>query len=263
MAGDNARKPRFRKIQFNFPKFFYRGTPGPRRFLHGRHSRGKAVTTQQPIHMKNKIILKSLILSAVAALGLAPSAFAGGDEPNTPASVPASGTPGLLGQTYAGLTYSYVDLNRSSSHADDYHFDYNESLKSGLDGVLSYDWTQSNSQTKQQSLRAGLRAFSAAYVWGKPYVEAGAGYTWEKVAGVKDNSFLWQAGLGVEFQAAPAVTVTPFIRYSDAPSLSQRDKWDFGVKANYWVDRQWAVTAGLVRDDHQNMTYTVGTNFRF
>ena len=22
MAGDNARKPRFRKIQFNFPKFF-------------------------------------------------------------------------------------------------------------------------------------------------------------------------------------------------------------------------------------------------
>ena len=80
---------------------------------------------------------------------------------------------------------------------------------------------------------------------------------------MKDNSLIWQVATGVEFQASPAVTVTPFIRYQGTPSLARRDVWDFGVKANYWVNSQWAVTVGLDRDDHQNTGFTLGTNFRY
>lgn len=207
--------------------------------------------------MKQNIIIKSLLLASAA---FALTAAARADEPRP---VPASGTMGLLGQTYAGLTYSYTDLNNTSAHADDYHFEINQTLNAGLDGVFSYDWTQGGSVGKQQAVMAALRAFSTAYAWGKPYVEAGGGYAWEKVAGTRDNSFIWDAAVGVEFQVAPAVTITPFVKYQGTPDLVQREKWDFGVKANYWVNSQWAVTAGIARDNHQNTGFTVGTNFRF
>ncbi len=210
--------------------------------------------------MKQKIIIKSLLL-ATAVFGLAAAARA--DDPRPAPPVPASGAMGLLGQTYAGLTYSYVDLNNTSAHADDYHFDYNQTLNTGLDGVFSYDLTQNGSAAKQQAVTAALRAFSTSYSWGKPYVEAGAGYAWERIAGVKNNSLIWQTAVGAEFQVAPAVTVTPFVRYLGTPSLARHHEWDFGVKANYWVNSQWGVTVGLDRDDHQNTGITVGTNFRF
>ena len=94
-------------------------------------------------------------------------------------------------------------------------------------------------------------------------MEAGAGFAWERFDGGHDNSLIWQAGTGVEFQVAPALVVTPYVKYVDTPDLNRRDEWDYGVKANYWVDSQWALTAGVYRDNHQNMGYTVGTNFRF
>jgi hypothetical protein len=225
--------------------------------------------------MNKQMILKSLILSAVAATGLATAAFAGGDEPNSPAAGPAmaaapatdvapsSGPASLLGQKYAGLTYRYIDIDGPGGHADHYSFNFNEPLKAGLDGLLSFDWTEMGAATRQLSISAGLRAYRAAYAWGTPYVEAGAGYIREKIAGVKDDSFLWQLGIGAEFPVAPAVTVTPYINYADAPSLSGNGRWDFGVKASYWVNQNWAVTAGIDRDDDQNTGFMVGTNFRY
>ena len=108
-----------------------------------------------------------------------------------------------------------------------------------------------------------LRAFSTSYNWGKPYVEAGAGYAWVKYAGTKDNSFIWHVATGVEFQVKPRATVTPYVRYEDAPDLAGGDTWNFGVKGSYWIDSSWAVTAGIERDDEQNTAFTIGTNFRF
>jgi hypothetical protein len=49
----------------------------------------------------------------------------------------------------------------------------------------------------------------------------------------------------------------------DAPDLPGDGAWNFGVKGSYWIDSSWAVTAGIERDDEQNSTFTVGTNFRY
>jgi len=198
-----------------------------------------------------------IILTATAVLGLALTALAGDETMAAP-----RGT-GLLGETYAGLTYRYIDLDGTSSHADDYHFDYNAPIQTGLDTLLGYDWTDATASTRQQSFLAGLRAYSPDFSWGKPFVDASAGYTWERTAGARNNSFLWQVSAGAEFQVARTVSVTPFVKYSDAPSLASNGKWDYGAKANYWVDRQWSVTVGLDRDDDSNTGFMVGTNFRF
>lgn len=203
----------------------------------------------------------SLVLATALALGLGASARA---DSALAADQPVSSTTGsgLLGQVYGTLTYSYVNLDNSSAHLDTYDFEINQPLAFGLDGFGGYSYG-SGGGSHSNVLDAGLRAFSTHYNWGKPFVEAGAGYAWTRVAGVKDNSFIWEVTGGAEFQVAPYTTVTPYIQYVDAPDLAGDSTWNFGVKGNYWVTPQWAVTAGLQVDNDHNTGFTVGTNFRF
>ena len=217
--------------------------------------------------MKQNHILKNLLISAAAALSLA--TFARADVPladQKPLESTTAVGQGLLGQQYASLAYSYIDLD-APVHADNFSFGFNQPLNTGLDAVFSYDWTQTGlfagDRLNQQSVTAGLRAFSNAFAWGKPYVEAGGGFAWQRGYGSSDNSFVWGVGVGAEFQLAPAVTVTPFIKYADAPDFAGNGTVTYGVKANYWVDSQWSVTGGISRDDDQNTSFTIGTNFRF
>jgi len=209
--------------------------------------------------MKMKIITKTLSM-ATALLGLA--AVSRAQDP-----LPPSGTMGLLGQTYAGLNYTFVDLDKSPTNADSFGFEYNQAMNTGLDAILTYDWTQSGlvlgDRARQQTIAAALRAFSTSYSWGKPYVEAGVGYTRTRFAGAHDSSLVWDVGVGTEFQLAPKATVTPYIKYSDAPDLAGSGTWNFGAKGNYWVTSQWAVSVGVNYDDDHDAGYTVGTSFRF
>jgi hypothetical protein len=212
-------------------------------------------------------LLKNILITAAAACSLA--AFARADVPvdNAPLEATTPVRQGLLGQKYATLTYSYHHLDDSPTHADSFAFAFNQPLNTGLDALFSYDWAQTGlvagERLNVQSVMAGLRAFSNAFSWGKPYAEAGAGYAWERFGGVHDDSFVWQIAGGVEFQLAPAFSLTPYVLFADAPELVSEGSWNVGVKANYWVDSQWSVTGGIALDDDQNTSFTVGTNFRF
>lgn len=212
------------------------------------------------------MFLKHLLVSAAAALSLA--AWARADVPldQEPLQSTTAVGQGLLGQQYATLTYSYIDLD-APTHADDYTFGLNQPLSAGLDAIFSYDYLRTGAgggdRLSQHALTAGLRAFSNGYAWGKPYVEAGAGFAWQRFGGAKDNSFVWGVGAGVEFQLAPAFTLTPALHYADAPDLAGSGTWSYAASANYWIDSQWSVTAGISRDDDQNNAFTVGTNFRY
>ena len=215
--------------------------------------------------MKRNILLKHLLISAAAALGLA--AIARADTPLSTPAPEASARQGLLGERYATLSYSYDHLANSPVNADSYQFAFNEPLNPGFDAVFAYDWAQTHlfagGRVNVQSLTGGVRAFSNNFAWGKPYVEADLGYAWQRGFGGHDRSILWGISAGAELQVAKAVTVTPFVGYADAPDLAGGGAWTYGVKANYWVDKQWAVTAGVDRDDDQNTSFTIGTNFRF
>jgi hypothetical protein len=220
--------------------------------------------------MKQNLNLKNYLVAATLSLGLLTAARA--DDSILATQPPAetaslAGNLSLLGQTYATLTYSYINLDDTSVHADSYTFEVNQALAAGLDGVFAYDYSRTGSfagsHVSQHTVSAALRAFSTSYSWGKPYVEAGVGHAWSRFAGARDNSFLWEVAVGAEFQVLPRATVTPYVQYVDAPDLAGDGVWNYGVKGSYWIDTSWAVTAGFERDDEQNTAFTVGTNFRF
>ena len=207
--------------------------------------------------MKSNHSLKSLALVTALVTALAVSARADTGLP-APAVADSPVGQGLLGQSYGTLTYSYIDLDGVSSHADDYQFALTQPLSFGLDGFLSYDFVD-HSFGNQHVVMAGLRPFSTRFNWGKPFAEASAGFAWTS----GDDSFVWEIGTGVEFQVTPKLTLTPYIQYADAPDLPGDGTVNFGAKGNYWVTPQWAVTASVEIDDDENTGFTVGTNFRF
>src|SRR6478736_1646428 len=215
--------------------------------------------------MKTNRSLHSLFLAAALAVGL--GALAARADTMPPPPQPTTVSQGLLGQVYGTLTYSYVNLDASSGHGDDYQFALNQPLSFGFDGFLSYDYAEfglgGGFHSYQNIVMAGLRPFSTRFNWGKPYVEVGGGYAWASTAGIHDNSFVWEVATGVEFQVNSRTTVTPYVQYVDAPELPGDGTWNFGAKGNFWVTPQWAVTAGVQIDDDSNAGFTVGTNFHF
>lgn len=218
--------------------------------------------------MKQNLTLKSLVLAATCALGLAASVQADDSVIAADQPAPVTANLSLLGLTHGTLTYSRINLDDTTVDADRYAFEINQALADGFDARFGYDYLRTGdfagAHVSQHTLVAGLRAFSTSYNWGRPYVEAGIGHVWSRFGGARDNSLLWQVGAGAEFQVASRATVTPYVKYVDLPDFDGSEgTWNFGVKGSYWIDQRWAVTAGIERDDEQNTAFTVGTNFRY
>ena len=217
--------------------------------------------------MNNVTSFKSLFLATTLVAGCAVAAFAGDEPASAPNSSPAPLSHGLLGQTYASLGYNYSRLDSSSVNANGLEFAMNQGVRTGLDTLLEYTGTRTDDtgvgRLTEQILDLGARAYTN-YNGIKPYAEAGVGWTWLNAPlGLSDNSFVWFAGVGAEFQATSELTITPLVRYSDATSYHSGGTWDYGVKANYWLTEKLGLTAKITRNDSQDMTYGVGINFHF
>lgn len=215
--------------------------------------------------MKNVTSFKTLILAGAVALGLATAAVAG--EGPAAASAPVSPGRGLLGQNYVNLSYSFVDLQGTSLDAHSFGFELHQNVQEGIDTLLEYNYLRSEpfagGHITQDSLVAGGRAFTSFHGF-KPYAEAGLGWVWQRAPlGFSDNSFAYFAGVGAEFQVAPDVSVTPFVRYLDGTKSSFDHEWDYGVRANWWATEKIGLTAGVIRDNSRNMEYNIGVNYRY
>jgi opacity protein-like surface antigen len=216
--------------------------------------------------MKNIISFQNLVLAAALACSLAAPAFAA-DDPSTTAPAPAAVGHGLLGQTYLNLGYSYTDIIDTSVNASTFGFALNQGVREGLDTLLEYSYTQSENtgfgRIDQQIFDVGARAFTN-YDGVKPYAEAGLGGLWVKTPVMShQHSFLWFVGAGVEFQATPDLTLTPFARLSYANSVTDPKQWDYGVRGNYWLTERLALTGSLTRDNTRDMSYGLGVNIRY
>jgi hypothetical protein len=216
--------------------------------------------------MTQKITMKTLLIAA-AALGLTAAAYAQNTGASVPTPAPDTGR-GLLGQTYVSLGYGYTDLTGTKVNLQGLNFQYNQPLNTGFDLKLGYTSVRTSQfdgtlRNIQNSFDASAVAFVPQTNWGRPYFEVGAGWIWTKDAGVKDNSFLYHLETGVEYQLTSALSLTPYVAYVDAPSITVNNHWNYGVKTNYWVTDQWGVGAGIGRDNKRDMTYSAGVNFRF
>jgi opacity protein-like surface antigen len=219
--------------------------------------------------MKQKTKLKFLILTAAASLGLALSAAAQSATASVPESAPMPYW-GLLGTSYTGVAFNYTQLDAGAPSAmRGADLTFNQPLSAGFDLNLGYDWGRASTGTARltdQDLNLGLTAFTKLD-WGRPYVQALAGWEWRRGSGfADDNSFAYTLGTGVEFQVAQPFVITPYINFVRATGFN-RSEFDLGVKGTYRLTKEWSLTAGVqydaVRRDKDAKEFTLGVNYQY
>lgn len=219
--------------------------------------------------MTNQTKLKSFILAAAVSLGLASSAFAqnAGTQVPNPANGDLSG--GLLGASYAGVSFDYLDLRDGPPSAGrGFTLTLNQAMNPGFDTKLSLDYAKASAfgiNANQKNLFASLVSFEKI-AGATGYVELGAGWTWFKAGPFSDNSFAFVVGTGAEFQVAQALTVTPYLNFVRRTGFNDSE-YDLGVKAAYRVTQHWDLTAkvqqNFVRKDSDVTVFSIGANYRY
>lgn len=207
----------------------------------------------------NPTFLKSILVGA-SALGLALTLHA--NEAESASS--------LLGQHYVATSVGIVDLDAANTPRV-FHVDYNRNFATGVDLRLELDYFRSQPTNSVLYGHARYADYNAAVavrtftVRGRfaPYAEAGAGWTWFKLAGWREDSFVWFAGAGVEASVTRDLSLTPFVRYTDRVNLFRGDQWSYGVRANYALTPRVGLVASVERDDDRNTRYTAGLSYRF
>lgn len=204
-----------------------------------------------------------------AALGL--TAVARADLPVVAASARPAATyrdTGLLGHTYASFDYTFGDLDRTAADLHTLGFEYNRAVEPGLDtfAAASEAWStrfSGGGRLREQAIGFGARYYQESQGV-KPYGELGLGWNWGRApGGFDDNSFAWQAALGVEVPVTAGVSVAPYVRYEEVTSFPDGDRWHYGAAANFWLNDRTAIQAGLERQDHHSWNYRLGLNFSY
>lgn len=212
----------------------------------------------------NTSYLKSFVLAAAVSLGFS-STFAS-TNPDVPSPSHWRET-GLLGKTYGNFEVSFIDLDDTGIDANNYHFGLNQAVRAGLDSTFDVDLARTDrfagTRISQYGFTAGVRAYTSSYGV-KPFAEAGLGWAWMKGPfGGRENSWTYYAGVGAEMIIGESFTLTPFLRFEDAPEAGDTDTFTFGARGNYWLNERLSLTGIIDRDDDQNMSYTFGVNYRY
>lgn len=222
--------------------------------------------TKQTDTMNKPNIIKSLLCSA-ACIFASTGVVLASDDPAAVETAPTSAPRGVLGQTVTNLGFSYIDIDDSGIDANAINLTMSQGIRTGVDTLFEYNYLRSENtpvgDIVEHKAVIGGRAYTNFNGF-KPFVDGGLGWTWLKAPlGLSDNSFLWFASFGAEFQATDALTLTPMIRFWDAASVDEGDTWEYGLKANYWVNEKLGVTAKIVRTDSESTEYGLGINYRF
>jgi hypothetical protein len=211
-------------------------------------------------HQTNTTMTRSIrLLFGALTLGLLCTGLSAQEKT---ASAPGGG---LLGESYAGLTYDSINIDGLPVDASGFSFEFNHPLQESWDLNFQYNYwrTESFYGTRATVNFGGLGVrFHSDKGSARPFVGAGVGWAGAKAGGISESSFAWQAEVGVEFQAGNNFTITPMVNYQDASDVFDGTT-NYGVKANYWFNNNFGLRAGVMANDDSDVTYSVGFNVRF
>ena len=218
--------------------------------------------------MKNPI-KKSLLLSCMLAGGLSLPAGAQPASPFSPSvapAYPANGNYGLLGTTYAGADFGYTHkVEGSGGIGRRYGFVYNQPLPEGVDFNFNYDYfrnSEGRRDIRAHALALGLTGY-LPQSWGKPFLNGDVGWAWKKTGGgSRDNAFFYKIKVGVELQLAPALVLTPYAYFKEAPDFSER-AWHYGASSTYRFNPRWSGSLGAEMDEKHNIEYVLGVKYHY
>ncbi len=214
--------------------------------------------------------ITSTLLAACALLGCAVNAHAQQTRTDTATYQAESTRYGLLGSTYSGLSFDYYDVHgtQEPNVGRGISFVNNTPINEHIDARLDYDYTRATSSFRsitRNRVTAGAVGYTAMG-WAKPFLGADLGYKWLKDFGTQHGSIVVRSTAGLEIPVVNTFAVTPYAAFERATRFNQ-NQWNYGVKANYQVNRDWNLVAGSELQDYRRgpdtTRYSLGAGYHF
>jgi hypothetical protein len=227
------------------------------------------------------LILAGLICAQTATYGQAASTY----TPPTPSPATSlADNPGILGQSYADLHYSWVNFRGGDVDANGYiaGFSGNAPVARGLDVGLGYNYYRENNHRNpfngsQFDVRYHQVATHATFFSPmrgmKPFVSGLLGYQWSRgdIQSFRtyDNEWVWGASAGAEIPLG-RIALTPRVSYTDTMHANSVGTWHYGAEAHHWfTEKVGGYLDATFHEPRHNRagpdawTYTAGVRFRF
>lgn len=175
--------------------------------------------------------------------------------------------PGLLGRNYLGASYVHYDFSDLDLGADGWVLEANWNVASFVDINMSYEDLRTDEffgfRGEGQTVTAAARFFGSSSTH-RPYAEVGGGWSRAEVPGIGDeeDSLLF-VGAGYEFNFGSRFSLTPFISYQEYSSSLSDGSFVYGVRAQLWAGRNFALNAGFSGDDASDVIWKLGAVLRF
>jgi hypothetical protein len=210
----------------------------------------------------------NLTKKTILALGTFAVAVASHAQTTSTGTAPAA----VLGQQYSEVSFGVSDIRHLSPNLYSTTISDNLPLCTYADASAgyTYDWIKGGAIAGHaNTLSAGTRLFtSLAGV--RPFIGLGLGWQWSHLAGVRDNTPVWNASLGTEIRAGESFVVLPQIVYHDdmqSASKSAQD-WTYQVEGNYRLSGATALFASVGfaddrRSSFDSWNYRAGVRMKF
>lgn len=175
---------------------------------------------------------------------------------------------GVLGRSYSEIHFGVNDITHSSKDQYGLGVAANVPVASNLDVNAGYDYGWVRGVGHVNGLSTGATAYTL-FKGVRPFVGAALGYDWNSALGRRDERAVWGASVGVEIPVS-VISITPRVVYGDDFRNSSRSsqQLSYGVEANYWLNQNSAVFAGVGYTDMHHSTgdtwnYSVGARYKF
>ncbi len=174
---------------------------------------------------------------------------------------------GLLGQTYSGIEFGYTHHVEAAPRAlHRYGFVSSRPLveKENVDAAFLYNYTRGSAfglGGQQHDLAMAFTGF-LPHPEARPFARAELGWVWTRLGGIRESSFAYKVGVGVELPLSARVAVAPFVNYREITQAHDRG-FQFGVRGHYRMNRLWHATLTFTADDAHNLDYAAGVQRRF
>ncbi len=227
--------------------------------------------------MKTKETL-ALALAGLLLAGTGQAQMTGRSHPSI------QDNPGVLGQGFTDLNYSWVDYHRDRGlDADGYiaGLSGNAPIARGIDVGLGYNYFRENNHRNpftgspydaRYHQVATEATFFAPASGVKPFVTGGVGYQWSRgdlqSLRTYDHEWTWAASGGVEMPMG-LFALTPRITYSDTMRGGSTGAWHYGAQVHHWfTEKVGGYVDATFHDPLRNSgpeswTYTAGVRLRF
>lgn len=205
--------------------------------------------------------INHLITVALFAAGLSGPA-------NAATTTDRYGSSGLLGTSYIGGTFDYIDFRDPAVRGGKgSRLFLNHAITENVDVSADYSYAYARIRPAVGKMQNHQFFTDGTFVFrrhgSQPYIRGGVGRTLAYIPGPNQREWHYRTEAGVEMPVGRHLSLTPFVRYTDGFRSRVGDKFEGGLATQAALSENVSMIARASRADNRDNSFSVGLALPF